>query len=175
MAILKEHWIDWLLAGVLAALLMAAPGCTNPLIDVWADRGLEGVANARQALLAFGDARAADLQAQRAADIEAIFADLKALAAAPADPNKPPAITPADLDIQKTALLIQLKAGQDDAQKLQAAIAKALDNLDQTGECFHQVKRLRRSWGTDDQVEARLVRLTALVETLLTETRRTAP
>ena len=31
MAILKEHWLDWLLAGVLAALLMAAPGCDATL------------------------------------------------------------------------------------------------------------------------------------------------
>ena len=156
---------------VCCAVVLA--GCASPTIDAWADRGLQGVANARANTLALRDEIRQRMRLQQASDLDTIFNDvLRAGTGKLLDPNgKPIPIDAAWVEEHKLGFKATMVTWQAQREALDDATSTALQNLDSTAEAFHQIKRLRRSWGTSSEVEARLARLSSLVEAMLAERR----
>ncbi len=151
-----------ILVGLLACLLV---GCGSPLIDTWADRGLQGVEYGKQNVTEFADQFQKVLDSRRDSDIDAFFEDILRVGTG--------RVRGVILDEQwvqehKLAFKLLLTLWRADETKLDTATKTALDNLDQVAETFEQIKKLRRTWDlNDDQVQIQIAQLTAIIERLV--------
>jgi len=155
---------------VAAALLC---GCASPTIDAWADRGLDGVALARQNTAAFRDQVARDVTAAEAVDLDEMFAEILDVASGRVkDPNgQAIALDAAWLDEHKAGYLETRADRAAHREALDAAARTAIANLDEIAVAFEQIKRLRRSIGETDELAAQVAELSALVRAMLAERR----
>ena len=148
--------------GVLTCLLVA--GCGSPTMDAWADRGIQGVEFGKQNVTEFQDKFQRVLDLRNDSDLDAFFEDILRVGTGQ--------VAGVILDEQwvmehKQALRVLLALQKMDRVSLDDAAKEALGNLDQITEAFEQIKRLRKTWGSDDEVQAQIDRLTAIIDHLV--------
>ena len=154
---------------LLLVLSMLSMGCASATIDTWADRGLMGLTASEQNIDQFTDRITKQLQEQREADLDALFDDILTVAQGK--------IEGAEIDeewvkIHRAALRLLLELFARDEAALRTAKGAALDNLDQVAEAFAQIKRLRRSWGPVDELQAQVDHLATLVGQVIANQRK---
>jgi len=150
-------------------LLIPAAGC-SPAIGQWAARGQVGCGNELTNATAWRDLAVEMLEAQRRANIAAVFTDIKAVAAgrifgADGD-QKPIPLDDAWVDEAHQALSAVLGA----LDKRRAAVDQMYDrhkaNIEQTRESFDRIKQLNVVWaGANNQLAVQM-------ETLISEIKR---
>ena len=155
-----------LLVTTLLLVATLSMGCASPTIDTWADRGLQGVGYAKINTEVFSDQIQEVLNKQKESDIDAFFNDILRVANGE--------IEGVTLDEQwlkehRAAMKLFMLAWASDEQALRDAVKKAQSNLNEVGNAFEQIKRLRRSWGDPDAIGARLDQLTVIVTQILNE------
>ncbi len=148
--------------GVLMCLLVA--GCGSPTMDTWADRGIQGVEFGKQNVTEFQEQFQKVLDIRNEADLDAFFEDILRVGT-----GQVPGVV---LDEQwviehKQALRVLLALQKADRASLDDATEKALENLNQITEAFEQIKRLRNTWGSADEVQAQIAQLTAIINQLV--------
>lgn len=156
---MKKLLIVVVLAGLLA-------GCGSPLIDTWADRGIQGVSYGQQNILEFQDRLQDVLQDRKERDIDGIFLDILRVSRGEIADT---VIDEKWIEEHKGAFKLLLKLWEADQQNLDEATADAIENLDSIVETFEQIKRLRRAWGDVDQLQVQVDRLTGLVQQLISK------
>lgn len=155
--------------GILLLLLVVVTvgtGCGSATIDVWADRGQAGLINSQANIEEFAQRVQGFLDKRRADQIDAVFEDVLAAGTGKIEGVE---IDAAWVEAQKRALLLLLELQKADQDNLDQAVADSLANLEQIGECFEQIKRLRRAWSPTEENAARLDYLTNLVAELIRE------
>lgn len=147
-------------------LAVGLAGCGSPLVDSWADRGIQGVEFGKVNIQEYHDELEEVLHRHRNRDIDAIFNDILTVGTGKVDGV---VIDEKWLETHKAALKLLLKLSELDEDRLDAATKKSLDNLDQVIECFNQIKRLRKAWSQIDEVQFQIDRLTVLVAQLVAD------
>jgi len=133
-------------------------------MDAWADRGIQGVEFGKQNITEFQAKLQQVLDARDEGDLDAFFDDILKVGT-----GQVPGVT---LDEQwimehKQALRVLLALQKAVRASLNDAAKKALENLDQIVEAFEQMKRLRKTWGSADEVQAQIAQLTAIINQLV--------
>lgn len=149
---------------MIAGVLTMFSGCGSPTIDVWADRGQQGIGYTKENITEFADTIRKTLTAREASELDAVFQDIKDAAVAKK-------LNDQWLNDHKAGLKLILATWQKDRDAVDAAVAKAMDNLDQISECFDQIVRLRKSFSLTPELQAQVERLTIIVSQLVQETR----
>lgn len=151
---------------LLLVVVTVGTGCCSQTIDVWADRGAAGLINSQANIKEFAQKIQDGLNRRKAADIDAVFADILAAGTGQIEGVE---IDAAWVEAQKRALILLLALQDKDQEVLDQAVKDSLDNLAQIAECFEQIKRLRRAWSPTEENAARLDYLTNLVAELIRE------
>jgi len=151
-----------ILAGLVVCALMS--GCASSTIDVWADRGIEGVGYGQQNIGEFVLKIRDKLDQRQATDVDMVFDDILKVGTGQV-PDV--AIDEQWVTEHKRGLLLLLKLHKAENVELDEAKEKALGNLAHITQAFVQIKRLRRSWGKLDELTAQVDRLTVLVGQLI--------
>lgn len=160
-----------ILAVLLAVTILVAGllcGCGSPLIDTWADRGIQGVNNSQHNILEFKSKLQKVLRDRQDSEIDGMFLEILRVSDGEIDGVK--------LDAQwikehKNAFKLLMKLWDADQKNLDTATAEALANLDSIVETFEQIKHLRRAWGDVDQLQVQVSQLTSLVQSLINRQR----
>jgi len=155
---------------LLVALLLVSvlAGCGSPLIDTWADRGIQGVGNSRHNVLEFRDKLQKVLRDRKDDEIDGLFREILRVSNGEIDGVK---LDEQWLKEHKNSFKLLMKLWDADQKNLDKATADALANLDSIIEIFEQIKRLRRAWGDVDQLQVQVNQLTALVQQLINRQR----
>jgi len=155
---------------LLVSLLLVSvlTGCGSPLIDTWADRGIQGVANSQHNIVEFKDKLQKVLRDRKDSEIDGMFLEILRVSEGEINGVK--------LDAQwmkehKNAFKLLMRLWDADQKNLDKATADALANLDLIIETFEQIKRLRRAWGDVDQLQVQVSQLTSLVQSLINRQR----
>ncbi len=149
---------------ILVLLTSVFAGCGSPTIDLWADRGVEGVNNGKDNISVFTDALEEQLERQKNSDIDAVFEDILEVAEGRVPDTE---IDEQWIEEHKAGLKLLLDAWEQDARALRDAKVQALGNMDQIAETFEQIKRLRRVWSQTEELQVQVDRLTNLVLRLI--------
>lgn len=153
---------------IVLAIVAICSGCASPTIDAWADRGQQGIQYAKDNVNEFAGKIKETLSQREASDLDAVFRDIKNAAEAGI-------LNDQWLDDHKAGLKLILAVWQRDRDAVDVAVTKAMDNLDQTAECFDQIKRLRRAFSLTPELQAQVERLTMIVAELIRETKNGRP
>ncbi len=149
-------------------LLVVAAGC-SPTIGKWTERGTAGVAIASRNIDALAGTLRAGLVARELRDIDALFADIAAVrdGAIKLPDGEVIEMDDAWLAEAKNGLHFQRALWAADRAKLDAAVAMSKQNLDHIRLSFENIDRLRKSYGTRQELAAEVQQLSTLVQALL--------
>ncbi len=133
-------------------------------MDAWADRGIQGVEFGKQNVTEFQEQFQKVLDSRNETDMDAFFEDILKVGTGQ--------VAGVVIDEQwvmehRQALRVLLALQKIDRASLDDAAKKALENLDQITEAFEQMKRLRKTWGSADEVQAQIAQLTAIISQLV--------
>lgn len=158
---------------LVAIVLMLVPvlfvaGC-SPTIGKWADRGVIGVENARGNVRQMETNLRKYLAERQTMGLDRAFGDI-ALCRDGKLVRPDGSVVEFDdkwLKSHKEGLVLLMGLWRKDEQKLEAEIAKAMQNLDHVETCFVNIEKLRKVWGTREQLGAEIDRLAGIVEKLI--------